>query len=146
MESNRIGCYQNRTSSNLKWAINLEINKLAKDWVSLQYSTVDQRRNDPLFWAYQKLDTLCNDAPLEALEVIVEILSIDSSDHILSNVGAGPMEDLLSRNGAQVIKEVESVSRTNDAIRKALGGVWRDSIDADVWDKVQGFADRIWDV
>ena len=125
---------------------NNDFKKVAKDWVALQYSTVEQAEHDPHFWAYQKLDDLCDDSPSEALTVINEILSVDSSKHILSNVGAGPLEDLLARNGMAIIDEIESLSRTNTAIKKALGAVWENSIDAEVWCKVESLADSTWDV
>ena len=59
-----------------------------------------------------------------ALVVLAELA--DRDDQLVSWVGAGPLEDLISHDGhgAAVLDEVERSARQNAAFRAALGHVW----------------------
>ena len=72
-------------------------------------------------------DAACGDAVpsvVEALIVLAEAAGVDAD--LLSIVGAGPIEDLVSHsgNGGQVLPEVDRAARQNMAFRAALRYVW----------------------
>src|SRR4051812_29100223 len=62
---------------------------------------------DDTFWAYQALDKLCASDPDRALDIILLILESSPPTRVLDNLAAGPLEDLLVRNGTKVLDRVE---------------------------------------
>ena len=123
-----------------------DLKKLSSDWIKLQYSKVEPRGADPLFWAYNELDDFCDDDPDVALDIILDILSNDSSKTMLANVGSGPLEDLLARHGSDVIDKIKHISESSLVLRQALGAVWKNSLDESVWSDVSDVADSSWDI
>ena len=99
---------------------------------------------DELEWAMIELWDLCREAPESAWSAILEIISKDHSDQILSDVAAGPMEDLLAYHGALVIDRVESCARSNPSFERMLGNVWKNAISDDVWNRVKAIAPSSW--
>jgi hypothetical protein len=87
---------------------------------------------------------MCEEDPESAWSVIQEIIATDQSDKILSNVGAGPLEDLMGRHGAQFIDRVEQCARSDKAFRRMLGTVWKNQIADDVWARIQKIAPPSW--
>ena len=59
------------------------------------------------FWAYETLDRICRDDPERALEIILLAAGLTTDQRILDNLAAGPLEDLLVRNGPVIISRIE---------------------------------------
>jgi hypothetical protein len=115
----------------------LDLEKLIDGWIRLQYTHVERKPVDDLLWAHTVLDEVCDRNPTECLRIISLILARDPSDVIAGNLAAGPLEDLLSRWGPAVIEAVEAEARSVPQFRKMLGGLWRNVIREDVWDRIQ---------
>jgi hypothetical protein len=96
------------------------------------------------FWANTRLSELCRHEPALALQVICDILRRDSSDKVVENLAAGPLEDLLVYHGPVVIDEVEALANGDPEFRGLLGGVWRNQIREDVWERVQALVVAHW--
>jgi hypothetical protein len=60
------------------------------------------------------------------------ILDLDGTDTILSNLGAGPLEDLLVVHGDKFIDRVELLARQDRQFRKSLGIVWKNNVRYDL--------------
>lgn len=91
----------------------------------------------PHFWAWEAGDHLASHYPAQALGFVMATLALAPSDSVLSNLAAGPLEDLLVRNGDAVIATVERLARAEPAFRALLGGVWKNAIADAVWERVQ---------
>ena len=111
--------------------------QLIEGWIELQYRFAKREAADDLIWAHAVLDEICNQAPAECLRLILRILERDPSDFIAGNLAAGPLEDLLCRHGPEVIDSVESEATSVPRFRDLLGGVWRNVIREDIWDRLQ---------
>jgi hypothetical protein len=116
------------------------IETLASSWIRLQYTDRKSDRYMPLIQESMKLDELSCESPSASLEVIACILAQDSSDHILANLGAGPLEDLLARSGASIIDEIEEWATRDELFRRTLSMTWKQQIQEDVWARVQAAA------
>jgi len=90
-----------------------------------------------LLWAWEEVDELVHSKPQKAWEFILKILEADSSETILSNLAAGPLEDLLSEHGEKFIDEVELKARQNPKFTKLIMGVWQGSMSAQVWSRIK---------
>jgi hypothetical protein len=114
--------------------------QIAETWITLYYLPEESEEREKNFWAYERLDDLCRDDPEAAWSVIEKILRRDSSDLILSNLGAGPLEDLLVAHGARFIDRIEERAAKDEKFRKLLGMVWRNEIPEDVWQRIKAVA------
>lgn len=88
-------------------------------------------------WAYDRLDEICERDPKLCLEILGEICAKSNNDWVISNLAAGPLEDLLARHGESIISDVEARARTDLAFREALSAVWQNVIPNDVWARVE---------
>jgi hypothetical protein len=110
---------------------------LIEGWIRLQYARKNREPADRLIWAHEVLDEICSRRPLDCLHIVVQIAEHDRSDFIAANLAAGPVEDLLSRHGPDVIEAVERQARGDENFRTLLSGVWRSTIEEAVWERVQ---------
>lgn len=92
---------------------------------------------DETDWAYQMLDTFCRSDSDRALSIIQLIGRMDNSDFISENLAAGPLETLLMWNAARVIDRVELLASQDDRFRSLLGGVWRNAIPLEIWNRIE---------
>ena len=113
---------------------------LGKGWIELQRRHFAGESTESVFWAYSAMDELCDRNPKQCFQQILTILDIDSSELILGTLAAGPLEDLLSRHGVDVVDQIETESRRNPKLKVLLTGVWRNVIDEDVWNRIQALA------
>ena len=119
--------------------------KLVETWIELQKCRRACGNCDDLFWAYLELDKLISNDPNEALLVIGNIINVDNSDVIAENLAAGPLEDLLVRHGESILNAIIDLSTKDQKFSSLLGGVWANTIDKDVWDKIQeSVGNKLW--
>lgn len=92
------------------------------------------------FWAFAKLYSLCDEVPDQGFAIIEEIMRIDSSDIILANIAAGPMESLLAQHGQKFIDKIEQLAAADSQFRKMLGAMWQHNIEENIWTRVKRVA------
>jgi hypothetical protein len=117
---------------------NQEDRNVAKAWVSLQYAERNSPEFDSLFWAHMRLDEILDNDAEHCWQIINEIREIDSSDFLLSNLAAGPLEDLLARSGGAFIERIEKLAQKDEKFRRLLAGLWKNNIPDEIWARVQG--------
>jgi hypothetical protein len=91
-----------------------ERNRLAESWLQVQRH----------FWAFISLDQLCENEPEEAWSVIQLLIDLSDTDDLLGDVGAGPLEDLISNHAPRFVDRIEESARNSPAFKKALSRVW----------------------
>jgi hypothetical protein len=74
--------------------------------------------------------------------MILSIRSRDQSIHIEQVLSAGPLENLLALHGEGFIDRVESEAQRDPSFAKLLGGVWKNRMSDEVWQRVQAVWDR----
>jgi hypothetical protein len=70
-------------------------------------------------------------------EIINAIRRLDDSDSMLSNLAAGPLEDLLANSGNAFIDRCETLAKADDRFKIMLGMVWKNSISDDIWQRIR---------
>ena len=93
----------------------------------------DSTSQQKVFWAIETLMDLTEEDPEMAWEIILAILEEDSSEKILGNVAAGPLEDLMCVYGEEIMDRIESQAQRDPVFKKCMAGVWLDSRDTLVW-------------
>ena len=69
--------------------------------------------------------------------IILAVLRIHPSDHVLSVLAAGPLEDLVGVSGETFIDRIEIEARRNPNFKHLLGGVWKGGASPEVWSRVE---------
>jgi hypothetical protein len=116
--------------------------KLVDDWIASQFLDLHSAEYELLAYAGEASWDMARHRPDEAWEFILAVLKANQSSRVLESLSAGPLEDLLANHGPYVIDRVEATARTNVHFARLLGGVWRSTMTADVWERVQSVWDR----
>jgi hypothetical protein len=98
----------------------MTLSELAQAWVA-QYSKSDRDQDDNLFAIMDFERDLREDDPDRMIDLILEILNIESNPVLLSLLAAGPLEDVISPG---TIDRIEREARANKRFHDLLGGVW----------------------
>ncbi|MEM6901445.1 MAG: DUF6869 domain-containing protein [Pseudomonadota bacterium] len=88
--------------------------------------------------AIERVMDMTRDAsPQTQLSFIRRAVEKAETDHQLAIIAAGPLEDLLSDHGPDVIDDVVAVSRQDPKFRRTMTGVWRQDMPDSVWQKIE---------
>ena len=98
----------------------MSVGELARAWVE-QYSKSDRDRDDNFFAMMDYERELREEDPDRAIDLIVEILRIETNPVMLSLLAAGPLEDVISM---ETIDRIEREATSNKRFHDLLGGVW----------------------
>lgn len=109
----------------------IQRNDLTATWIKYH-----QNKLDDDFWAFEELNDLACDSPFDAWECIKDIFDQTSSESVLKNLAAGPLEELLFYHGASIIDELEILSRQNPLFAKLVKGVWSGEMPINIQAKV----------
>lgn len=116
----------------------------SEGWIKTHRALEGSNEYKDNFWAYSDLCDFCEKDPELCFEMIEQIRSIDHSDIILSNLAAGPLEDLLVNHGELFIDRIEKIAVSDSQMRKLLGAVWKNSMSDSVWERIKAIADDSW--
>lgn len=120
------------------------IGEIAAAWMALHRLAKGSLERKALFWAYCRVSELVVDDPEKGWEVIEEIRRLDDSDQILSNLAAGPLEELLAAHGERFIDRIEATCRDDQQLRKLLGATWQHGMPDPVWARIKAIAAPSW--
>ena len=98
----------------------MSVPQLARAWVE-QYSKSDRDRDDNFFTLMDFERDLREEDPDRAIDLIVEVLKIETNPVLLSMLAAGSLEDVISM---KTIDRIEREAGANTRFRDLLGGVW----------------------
>src|SRR4051794_30376417 len=115
---------------------------LARAWIAFEKAEKKTDAYRALFWAWERMHYLTNRLPHKAWQVILLIWSMDQSVSTIQNLSAGPIENLLAKNGEQMIGMVEVEARRDPSLARLLGGVWKNRMSEEVWQRLQEVWDR----
>jgi hypothetical protein len=119
-----------------------ELQSLAAAWVDFWGAPEGSTERELLSWTSDREWELIRESPKEGWKLILAILQLNSSAEIQEVLAAGPLEDLLSYHGESMIAAVEQEARINPRFAVLLGGVWKNSMSAEVWSRVQAVWNR----
>lgn len=66
------------------------------------------------------------------------------SDRVIAVFAAGPLEDLLAKHGQKYIDRIEELALEDEKFNMLLGGVWRNTMASEVWNRVQTARKQVW--
>lgn len=81
-------------------------------------------------------------APILQWQFILKAVKSAASDSELFAIAAGPMEHLLGAYGPDFIEQVEEAAKKDTKFAKLLTGVWKHTMQEDVWARVQAIVKK----
>jgi len=96
-------------------------------WAISEVSDWSLERNGDLLWRF-----------------ILATYQRELPDKVVAVLAAGPVEDLLAKQGSDFIDRVEALARHDSRFNYLLGGVWRNTMSDDVWQRVQAIRNHVW--
>jgi hypothetical protein len=123
----------------------LEWGAFIQAWITAEESGKRASDYDPEWWAVDAaLDWVIEDKHEALWEFILRSFEQEMSDKAFGVLAAGPLEDLLADFGELYIQRVEELARKNPRFNHLLGGVWRNSMTDDVWNRVKKARLTVW--
>jgi hypothetical protein len=121
---------------------NEELRSLAAGWIAYWHDPKNEATWDAWNISDDRMTEFVDDAPMEALRLILAIHTQDQSVAVMQTLSAGPIEELLTKHGPAMIGVVEIEARKDPSFAKLLGGVWRNRMTEEVWARLQAVWDR----
>jgi hypothetical protein len=110
---------------------------LDRERIIREYIEYGEAENPDWGWASDRMYGILDGAPEIAWEIIVELVDRAPSDGSLGFFAAGPLNDLLSKDGPNFIERVEGRAKMNEPFRRAVGMLRRLGMADDVWVRVR---------
>jgi hypothetical protein len=104
------------------------VNELVKAWFDCEYTMFDA----------------CTEDPEVAWLAILEISRRELTDEQKSLLAGGPLETLLAWHGSDFIDRIETEAKNNSIFNHLLGGVWRQDMPDEIWDRIQKIRKTVW--
>ena len=120
-----------------------QMREIAAAWIDLHRLPEDSPGWQGKLWSFDRLWELVHDDP-EAAWSIIQIIRQEGSDLVLSNLAAGPLEDLLVTHGDQFIDRVETLAEHDAQFRRLLAATWQNSMPPQLWKRIKAVAGPSW--
>ena len=98
--------------------------------------SLGENKDESTFWAYSELADIGVNRPLEAFDLVLEILSATNDVSVLSNLSAGALEDLIHHHGSIVIDAIEREAARNPKFVELMQGVWPTGA-PEIWGRIR---------
>ncbi len=112
-------------------------NELAEAWIKLQSLPQDSTDADELMWAAEDANMLSITSPSDCWDFTLEVICKTDDEWVLTNLAAGPLENLLSVSPDETIAMIEKEIPSNPKLRNILKNVWQNLIPENVWSRLQ---------
>ena len=122
-----------------------ELDKIATAWVTAHQAKQGSPEYEANWWAVSDVMDWALERDGDLLwEFILEVYKRDLSDRAVGVLAAGPLEDLLAKRGVEFIDRIEELARKDPKFNYLLGGVWRNTMTDEVWQRVQAIRNHVW--
>ncbi len=122
-----------------------ELERIVTAWIAAQQAKPRSPEYETNWWAVSEVIDWALEGDGDRLwQFILEVYKRDLTDEIIAVLSAGPLEDLLSKRGVDFIDRIEELARKDPKFNYLLGGVWRNAMADEVWQRVQGIRNHVW--
>jgi len=123
----------------------MDLDQIVDAWVAAQIADDGSPEQESNWWAIEQVMDWALDREGEQLwRFITVAYKRDLLDKTIAVLAAGPLEDLLARQGPEFIDRVEELARKDPQFNYLLGGVWRNTMTDEIWQRVQTARLQVW--
>ncbi|HEX5885444.1 MAG TPA: hypothetical protein VFY67_12965, partial [Pyrinomonadaceae bacterium] len=106
-----------------------ELNEIVDAWVAGESAEQGSPEHQANWWAISEVLNWTLDRNGDLLwRFILAAYKRDLPDKVVGILAAGPVEDLLAKQGEDFIDRVEELARKDPKFNYLLGGVWRNTM------------------
>ena len=122
-----------------------ELNEIVDAWIAAESAEQRSPEHESNWWAVsQVLDWALERQGEQLWRFILATYKRDLSDKAFGILAAGPLEDLLAKQGPEFIERVEELARKDPKFNELLGGVWQNTMSEEIWQRVQAARLEVW--
>ncbi len=122
-----------------------ELGRIADAWVAAEEAGQGAAAYGENWWAIDCVTTWTVDRRTDLMwRFVLNVYPRDVSARTLGILAAGPLEDLLVKDGAGYIDRVERLAREDERFNWLLGGVWGGRMPESVWGRVEKVRKTVW--
>jgi len=122
-----------------------ELDKIVAAWIAAEQANPGSPEYETNWWAVSKVMDWALDREGDRLwQFIREVYKRDLSDKVIAVLAAGPLEDLLGKQGVEFIDRIEELARKDPKFNHLLGGVWQNTMTDEVWQRIQRVRNHTW--
>jgi hypothetical protein len=114
-----------------------EFEQIAVSWINLHHAELNSDEYIEEFWSFDKLSDFCRKRPHDSWKVIVEIYERNSGNKVISNLAAGPIEDLLVYHGNLALILIDQYCHEEHKFVEVMKLIWKNSMSDEVWGQLQ---------
>lgn len=117
-----------------------ELERLADAWFAYTEADKKSPAREENWWAIEQVlewSGADRDGAEKLWRFILVAYKREASDLAMASLAAGPVEDLLAYHGPEYVDRVVELARKQPRFNWLLGGVWRNSMTEEVWQRVQ---------
>jgi hypothetical protein len=123
----------------------MDLDEIVDAWVAAHNAEDRSAEYKSNWWAVEQVMDWALERQGEQLwRFITVAYKRDLSDRAVGVLAAGPLEDLLAKQGPEFIDRVEELARKDPQFNYLLGGVWRNTMTDDIWQRVQTARHKVW--
>ena len=123
----------------------MDLDQIVDAWVAAHIADDGSPEQESNWWAIEQVMDWALDREGEQLwRFITVAYKRDLSDKTIAVLAAGPLEDLLAKQGPEFIDRVEELARKDPQFNYLLGGVWRNTMTDEIWQRVQAARLQVW--
>jgi hypothetical protein len=119
-----------------------ELDSVAEGWIRYQLAAEGSTEQEDNWDSVSTVFDIRAGNPDVLWQLILAIHSRNQSDDVRGVLSAGPLGDLLAHHGTAFIKVIEQQADLDPEFGSLLDGVYRRSMDDDVWRRVTDVANR----
>ncbi|QWF18312.1 DUF6869 domain-containing protein [Lysobacter capsici] len=117
------------------------VDKMADAWLlrlkKITGGELDSRSDgvDETDWVLHQLQAIISrDKNFDLIvEFVNNVLEKDSSEYVMDNLAAGPIESMIFKDEAMAVRVIIGAAKKNDAFRRMLDGVWQNNVSSEFW-------------
>jgi hypothetical protein len=80
---------------------------------------------------------MASNDPFACWSIVLKILDVTDDEWIVTNLGAGPLENLLALHPDETIERLKSEIPNNPKLKNALMHTWQNMIPDEHWNEIQ---------
>ncbi len=123
----------------------MNLSEIVDAWVAANCAEPGSPEYESNWWAIDQVMDWSLDHEGEQLwQFITVAYKRELPDKAVGMLAAGPLEDLLAKQGPVFIDRVQELARRDPQFNYLLGGVWRNAMTKEVWQRVQTARNEVW--
>jgi hypothetical protein len=112
-----------------------ELNEWVNAYIEVHESENSSNENHSCYWAIEKFADMEMDHPDINWAAMLQIISLTTSDIVIHNLAAGPLEELVELHGVEYIDKIEKAAQTNLSFRLLLRELI-ETTDKNIWSRI----------